>query len=104
MFVFVFKDSNNNKIEITAPSKTKARKMVKNMHVGDSVFRFDSCRNETEDEWMAREGRNRQREANAQHEQTIKPKILKRRKAFGRNDRCPCRSGKKVKYCQCTKG
>ena len=105
MFVFTFKDfKSNNTVEITAPTKTAARQMVGRMQMGDSIFRYESHREETEAEWYARINRNKQRAANARAEQRRGPRILKKRKAFGRNDRCPCGSGKKVKHCRCTRG
>lgn len=102
MRVFTFKDSNNNKIEITAPSKSQAVKSLKRTCQGMGVFRYESDRPETRDEFLARYGRQRQREARAR--EAVSPKPLRRRKAFGRNDRCPCGSGKKVKRCCARRG
>jgi preprotein translocase subunit SecA len=103
MLVFTFKGSNNNTIEITAPSKTAAKGMVKRICPDDTTFRYESHRKETEEEWFARRNRQMQRAADAQAEQRRLPKIVGKRKAFSRNDRCPCGSGKKVKHCWCTR-
>jgi len=98
LIVFTFIDEkNNNTVELTAPSKSQAMKRVKT--IGMEGLRYDSQRPETNDECLARMGRDRKR----QQEQDIKdaetPKVLRRRKAFSRNDKCPCNSGKKVKHC-----
>ena len=104
MFVFTFKDSNNNKIELTAPTKTDALKMAKRVQMGGSAPKYESHRQETEEEWFARMNRARKERVKAQDEQAAKPRLVRRRKAFSRNDRCPCGSGKKVKHCRCPKG
>ena len=103
--VFKFKDDKNNNVEITAPSKTQARNMAKMMMQGNgSELRFDSQRPETSGERGARLQRKRKKELEDQVRQSRQPRIIRRRKAYSRNDRCPCGSGKKVKHCRCPKG
>ena len=102
--VFTFIGSNNNRIEITAPSKSQAMKLLKRSCQGMGVFRYESYRPETQDEFLARYGRQRQREAEVRMKQATAPRPVGRRKAFGRNDKCPCGSGKKVKRCCARRG
>lgn len=101
LLVFTFKDDKGNSVQITAPSKTKAREAVKSIDLG-GVLRYDSHRPETVDERSARQARNKER---AEKERPAAgapaPRIVRKRLAYGRNDRCPCGSGKKVKRCRC---
>lgn len=102
--VFVFKDSNDNRMEFTAPSKTKARKRLGSVHPDPSSFEYVGEREETQEEFVARIGRERKRAVELRDKQATTPRLVRRRKAFGRNDRCPCGSGKKVKHCRCSRG
>ena len=108
MLVFVFKDSKNNSIEITAPTKTAATQMLKRVNMGDATFRYDSHRDETKDEWSARmdrAARKKQLRAEAMMRQAVaragsQPAgPVKRGKKIGANQRCSCDSGKKHKRC-----
>lgn len=96
--VFTFKDKNNNSVEVTAPSKTQARKFVERAYSGFGVLRYDSDRVETENEFIAHYGRDKQR-AVAREQQAAVPKAERCRKVYDPNDRCPCGSGKKFKRC-----
>ena len=102
--IFVFTDSNDNRIEILAPSKSKAKEMVGRVRVGGGSFHYEGEREETRTEFLQRLGRERKRAAEERERVAAQPRLVKRRKAFGRNDRCPCGSGKKVKHCRCSKG
>ena len=112
MLVFVFKDSKNNSIEITAPTKTAATNMLKRVNMGDTTFRYDSHRDETKEEWCARmdrAARKKQQRAEAAMRRAVaragsQPEapvssIRRRGKKIGPNHRCPCGSGKKYKRC-----
>ena len=108
MLLFVFKDSKNNSIEITAPSKTQAMKMFKRVNVGSTVFRYDSHREETRDEWRARMDRaarkKQQRVEAAMRQAVVRAGSqpvgpAKRVRKIGPNHRCPCGSDKKYKRC-----
>lgn len=99
LFVFTFKDGNNTNIEITAPSKSQARKMVQHYNLGGGVPRYDSHRSETAEEAAARRSRTKERKQQEQQQQAAEPRVVRKRLAYGRNDRCPCGSGKKVKHC-----
>lgn len=96
LIVFTFKDDRNNSVQILAPSKTQACKMVKRINFG-GVMRCVEQRPMTADEV-------KQRAASAvrpARSQALDggPRLVRKRLAFGRNDRCPCGSGKKVKHC-----
>ena len=99
LFVFTFKDNNNTRVEITAPSKTQAKRMVQNYQLGGGVLRYDSHRPETAEEAAARRKRGKEQKAREEQQRAKEPRIIKKRLAYGRNDRCPCGSGKKVKHC-----
>lgn len=108
MLMFIFKDSKGNSIEITAPSKTQAMKMLKRVNIGDASFRYDSHREETRDERCARMARDvlkRERRAEAAMKQAVarvgsRPMgPARRRRKIGPNHRCPCGSKKKYKRC-----
>ncbi len=91
MELFTFKGPENNFIEMTAPSLSQAQKMVKRIRPGE-VFRLES-----------REPAN----AAIRLPSMVKNPLFqlpsipkpKRRRAYRRNDQCPCGSGKKVKHC-----
>lgn len=102
LFVFTFKDKNGNFTEITAPSKTQARERAKDIIFGGGALRYVSHRPETPEERKARHDRSKRRDEEAAAKRATAPRIVGRRKAFGRNDRCPCGSGKKVKHCRCS--
>lgn len=97
--VFTFRDANGNSMEFTAPSKSQASKMAKRVMFGGGALRYHSERPETDEERKARRLREKNRREQVEKEEATKPKILRRRKAAGRNDRCPCGSGRKVKHC-----
>lgn len=101
MFVYTFEDGNENRHEITAPSKTKAREAAKRINLGGGPLRYVGHRLETREERSARHRRNDEQAEKAKRDAQLAPRIVRRRKAFGRNDRCPCGSGKKVKHCRC---
>ena len=100
--VYTFKDDSNNTFVFTAPSKSQAMKSAKRIH-GNRVLRFESERPETSEERVERIRRGKARREKQKREEAMQPKILRRRKAFGRNDRCPCGSGRKVKHCRCSR-
>ena len=108
MLLFVFKDSKNNSIEITAPSKVQAMKMLKATSMGGGSFRYDSHREETPDEWRARMDRaahKKQQGTGAEMRRAVARAtgppagLVGRRKRIGANHPCLCGSGRKYKRC-----
>ncbi len=101
LFVFTFSDGSGNKIEITAPSKTKAKEQAKRVNMGGGVLRCVDQRPATVEEVARSRKASKERAEREKQTAATTPRIIRRRKAFGRNDRCPCGSGKKVKHCRC---
>lgn len=97
--VFTYKDGNGNTFQFTAPSKSQASKMAKRVSVGGGFLRYDGERPETDDELRNRRLRAKRQREQSERQEATRPRVVRRRKAAGRNDRCPCGSGRKVKHC-----
>lgn len=97
---FIFADANGNQVSMIAPSKSAAKRRLQKTYLGWNL-RFVEAKPAAAPERRRKVPLPGVMDAAS----PSRPKVMRKRKAYGRNDRCPCGAmgldgrPKKVKHC-----